>query len=301
MVIADKQMRGKTMIVVVAIMAFGTSATWAVNVDFYTDAVIQDGDFYDRVRVYDTPPLPTTVNMTGGGVGVGGLLDGNSGMFTYDSSLVNISGGSVDYLYTYNSSRVNISGGSVGGFGKSLNVHDSSTVSIFGGHVGFELSCSEFWIYDSAVVNIDTKDAGLSSLTFARDSSTVNIYRGYVHTLSAGDSSTVNIYGGGISGWGFSVGPSAKVNIYGYGFEHNPKWYWAEDSPIWGTGWVSCFTGYGFEGIPIKIIGMPDPSANSNINLIPEPSTLVLFALGSLPLLMKNRDSHARGTLCVDP
>jgi len=251
---------------------------------FNSDGVIQTGESYDRVEVYDTPPLHTTVNMGGGSIG-------SPGMFTYDESTVNISGGIVDLLYTYHSSTVNISGGGVGGPYASVN--ESSTINIFGGLLGIEWSFSMLELYDRGTLNVD-EDGIVGALTLAKDASTVNVYKGYVHHLSAMNSSTVNIYGGEVgSGWGFHVvDSSVTVNIYGYDFVYDPHWFWAEDNPIWGTGWVSKLTGYGFQDVPIKITGMPDPATNPNIHLIPEPSAVTLFAIVGL-FLFRRRDAKA--------
>ena len=74
---------------------------------------IQDGDDYDKVEAYDTDVCPgsTNVDMTGGHVG--NVLDADSGMFMYNCSTLNVSGGTIEFLHTYDSSTANISGGIV--------------------------------------------------------------------------------------------------------------------------------------------------------------------------------------------
>ena len=151
-----------------------------------------------------------------------------------------------------------------GGTGGACELYDLSTMNVYGGGVGL------FWT--------------------AHDYSVVNIYDGSVSFIAVVDRSTVNIRGGSIgSSWGgFFFGPSATVNIYGYDFEYNPTWRWSDDL-ILGPRWVSKLTGSGFDGTPIEITGIADPSKYPNIHLIPEPTTLLLLALGSLPFMRKRR------------
>jgi len=117
------------------------SQVQAIDVDFYSDATIDDGDVYTNVFVYDTPPDNTTVDMYGGSV---------AGFLTYDSSTVNIYGGEVWFgLATLNLSTINIYGGSVKCQG--LIVNDSSTLNVYGGglYVG---NCPGF--SEASTVNI---------------------------------------------------------------------------------------------------------------------------------------------------
>ena len=110
-------------IIMVVVVLIGMSEVQAIDVDFYSDAKIEDGDVYTNVFVYDTPPDTTTLDMYGGSV---------AGFVTYDSSIVNIYGGEVWWgLATYNLSTVNIYGGSVKCEG--LIVGHSSTLNVYGG------------------------------------------------------------------------------------------------------------------------------------------------------------------------
>lgn len=147
--------------VVFVALAYPGIAAHATTIAFYSDGVIQEGDVYDKVEVYDTPPAHTSVNMTGGGVGY-------PGMSTFDTSVVNISGGWVGFLETHDSSTVNISGG------------------------------------------------------------------------------------------------------------------WVGEPDALGETTISELTAYGFDGTPIEITNIPDPSTNPNTNLVPEPGTWALMALGVL-------------------
>ena len=270
--------------VVVAVVLHPGTVSYATTIAFYSDGVIQKGDTYEKVDVYDTAPGHTTVNMTGGWVDY-------PGMSTFDASVVNISAGFVGFLRTNDSSTVNVSGGWVGSpdtLGETtITAHGQSTINVYDGGLlaGWSTAYSELW--DSSVLNVHGGDVVIFVGAFC--SATVNVYAGSLFHLWVAGEATANIYGGDIgSSWGFDVGPSATVNIYGYELEYNPHAFWAQDSPIWGTRWVSELTGYGFDGTRISITDIPDPSTNPNINLIPEPGTLALLGLGIIGVLLRH-------------
>jgi hypothetical protein len=284
----DGEMKLKTEIsagfLAIAMVLFCESGVLGNTVKiFYSDGVIQQGESYERVEVYDTPPSHTTVNITGGYVGWPPDVD--TGLYTYDASIVNISGGIVDYLHTHNSSTVNISGGWVGSWPgpgeRTISSHNSSTINVYEGGFLAGGSSAYFELFDSSTLNV--YDGDIDIFFGAFDSTTVNVYGGSFMSFRAAGNSITNIYGGEIGyPWGFDVMPSAAVNIYGYEFVYDPHWFWAEDDLIWGTRWVSRLTGIGFDGTPIEIIDIPDPAMTPNINLIPEPGTILLLALGGL-------------------
>ena len=215
--------------VLVILLPCSGARVYATTIAFYSDGVIQKGDKYDKVDVYDTPPAHTTVDMTGGHVY-------DPGMFTYNSSTANILGGTVEALNAYGSSTVNIGGGGVGGRGESLRAHDWSTINISGGFVGLELSSTQVVLYDSSVMNIEMSDGFIGALIYALDSSSVSIYKGNIGHVNIRDASTVNIYGGEIGDrWGFFIMPSASAKIYGSGFIYDPEWRWCEDDAVLGN------------------------------------------------------------------
>jgi len=227
---------------------------------FYSDGVIQQGESYERVEVYDTPPSHTVVD---------------------------IYGRIEQELLTYDASMVNFLGGEVNGY---LEACETSVINIYTGMVFPRLSINAFYLCDSSTANVFGGLVG--AVTLAEGSSTVNVYGGWMNHLAAYDFSTVNVYGGDIGhGWGFQVVPSATVNIYGYDFSYNPQAWWDGTGHI-SYGWVSELTGYGPEGVPIKITGMPDPATNPNIHLIPEPATVLLLGLGGFCLL-KNMQGNS--------
>jgi len=254
-----------------------------VDIDFTSDGVIQKGDMYGIVRVYDTPPARTTVNMTDGVV---------INLNVFDCTNFVITGGVVVYLQGYNSSTIDVWGGSIGTYGQSMNIYDSTTLNVYGGLIGAALSSSELLLHNTSTLKIDMAAGGIPAITVAMDSSIVNLYRGQLTYFNAGDSSTLNIYGGEIpSFWAHS---SATVNVYGTNFLYNPHWWWADDNPIWGTGWVSKLTAIGVEGVPIEIHGIADPATSSNIHLIPEPGTLMLMGIGGCVVLGTKKGGRER-------
>jgi len=268
--------------VVLVVLVYPATVSYATIIAFYSDGVIQKGDTYGKVDVYDTPPAHTTVDMTGGQVN-------KPGMFTYDATTVNISGGYVNSLSTYGSSIVNILGGSVCDYGSYLISHDLSTVNLYEGGTLHGLSFGEFILQDSSVFNIYGGDALLFVMPF--DFGVVNVYNGYIYGgIEPHEYSTINVYGGYIDVFGENilVPETAPVNIYGYGFDYEPEadWrYWDDPANGW---WVSKLTGYGFNGTPIIYWGLPDPSTHPNIRLIPEPTTVMFLLAGAMFLVRKN-------------
>ena len=136
-------MRTKTKIITIiaAVMLLIVSQVQAIDVDFYSDATIEDGDVYSIVRVYDTQPDTTTLDMYGGSIGE---------LRTYDSSIVNIYGGELWWaINSYKSSTINIYAGRVSL--EFIGVRDTSTVNIYGGNLS---SGNAPYFSDSSTVNI---------------------------------------------------------------------------------------------------------------------------------------------------
>lgn len=267
-------------IVMVIIIFAYIPTTQAVN---EPEFVITDGWDFDKIELYDLEYIihgfsspshwpPTRADMTGGSVGE--WDDPDSGMFTYESSTFNMSGGTVDYLHTYNSSTVNISGGLVSHYDcwgtQTISSHNSSTINVYDGAFLSGGTFHIFAMYDSSTLNVYGGDVALFLMPY--NYSIVNIYNG---SCSLGihpyDYSTVNVYGGYIDFYtDGNVPPTATVNIYGYGFNYNPQ---AECRHFQGQvcdWWVSKLTGFGPDGTAITYWGLPDPATHANINLIPD-------------------------------
>ncbi len=99
---------------------------------------------------------------------------------------------------------------------------------------------------------------------------------GTAEYLGAIDSGTVNIYGGLITE---SLGAwnDAVVNIYGYDFNYDP---------MGGSRDGGQLTGFWLDSTAF-IIDLYGTDTYSHINLIPEPCSLLLLALGCLFLKRK--------------
>jgi hypothetical protein len=144
-------MDSKIWLIMVAV-ALAMGSVQAADMAFYADATIEDGDVYDIVRVYDTPPDHTTVDMFGGSI---------EGLQTFDATTVNIYGGGLEQaIETYDLSLVNIYGGSglVG-----LYMRDASTLNIYGGKVSLNYSAP--WVLDSSELNIYGYDFDFDGFT----------------------------------------------------------------------------------------------------------------------------------------
>ncbi len=117
----EKAMKTKLSIIVAAVILLGVSEAWATSISFYEDGVIQEGDVYSEVAVFNN----AKVDMTGGVV--------TSQFTTWGSSTANVSGGILEALVSVETSIVNLSGAMQI---EGLGVSDSGTVNMFGGNVG---------------------------------------------------------------------------------------------------------------------------------------------------------------------
>jgi hypothetical protein len=244
----------KTSIIIFIVLTLSLSVKMeaALQWDIYNDAVIDEvGDFYNRIRIYDTPPNHTTAIMVGGRVDVMNVYDastlcmtgGNvSSLGAFDSSTVNISGGAQLTKAGCNGwSTVNISGGSLGG----ANVSDYATLNMSGGYVDWA---------------VDVSDCG-----------TMNMTGGGIGHLHVYDTAVVNLHGGRISSGILETGPvhfNGTINIYGYSLVKESS----------GNG--GRVYGFYFDGSPFSI--NLEEELYSQVNLIPEPTTILLFGLGGL-------------------
>ena len=198
-----------------------------------------------------------------------GVIDGNDvydNVYIYnDDTIVDMLGGLVDSIGTYDASTVNVTGGQV----STLGAHEFSTANVSGGEV-YSLGAR-----DSATVNLS--DIGnVSSLSARGDYGTVNMTGGTTEYAGAGESGILNLYGGVVTD-SLNAWDSATVNIFGYdlvmtssggGYNYGQVYgFWEDDTP---------FT-----------IDFNTSETYSHINLIPEPSSFILFALGSLILKRK--------------
>lgn len=174
------------------------------------------------------------------------LLSGGAAKATliYEDWLIH-EGDEYDIVSVLNDATLGMTGGKV----EHLHTSDSSTLNLFDGMVS--------WL-------------------IASDTSTMYIYGGLTeHALILERESTVNLFGGTI-GEGVRISGSARVNIYGYGFE-----FLADG----GTGGISgLLSGYWLDHTPftIRFKDLSKPFPGTQIQLIPEPATLLLLSLGGL-------------------
>ncbi|HIJ53263.1 MAG TPA: hypothetical protein HPP66_08935 [Planctomycetes bacterium] len=184
-----------TILAAAVIFSFTGSELTAVEDKIFTsDGVIQEGDEYWNVRVYDTVGDHTIVDMTGGTV---------DSLCAHHESIVNVSGGDIATLRSRDSSSVNVFGCSI----YELYADDRGTVHIWdNAHVDILRTRSD---------SMTTVAGGTLGLISASRFGTVNLIGGLVYDyLAAGDSGIINIYGyrltkidtGGHYGSGFVSG-----------------------------------------------------------------------------------------------
>lgn len=115
-----KMNKQRIVILMVGILLFAGGLAKATIDNFYSDVTILNGDVYDRINIYDTPPDQTIITMMGGTVNT---------FSTYNSSSLIFSNGHIGYVSLYDSSAFHISGGNIG----YIAMYDlETTVHIFG-------------------------------------------------------------------------------------------------------------------------------------------------------------------------
>lgn len=176
-----------------------------------------------------------------------------------DGTLVNMLGGSVHWMGTYDASMVNVTGGFVG----TLDARQFSTANISAGYV-YGLHA-----WDHAITNFF--DGANLFAPRVRNFGTINMTGGVVDHLGAIDSATINLWGGVIAD-GLSASDSSIINIFGYDLVKTAS------GGRYGYGQVY---GFWFDDNPFTI-DLNLSETYSRINLIPEPSSLILLALGTL-------------------
>jgi hypothetical protein len=179
-------------VTMVTVLCLGASQVHAaIDWDFYDDGTIQEGDEYANVRVFDTPPDHTTVDM------LGGIVDSIS---AHDESTVNLSGGSVNTLSAFNSSTIN----AFGGFAYTLWAYDMGTANVSDSADVFSLVAREYGVVNMSGGVVDH----LGPIEFG----TVNLSGGFVSDSLASDSSGV------INVFGYNLNKVPTGGKYGFGF-----------------------------------------------------------------------------------
>jgi hypothetical protein len=142
----------------------------------------------------------------------------------------------------------------------------------------------------------DIWDGDIYAEIWMRNDATADMWGGNVYELGALDSSIFSMYGGTMDI--FLVRHNSIVNIYGgdlsrlmvYGNENGMVNLYAKDivyhttGGYWNNGWI--------EGSYLNDIhfdfDIPSIEVASHINIIPEPTTILLLGIGSI-LLRKRR------------
>ncbi len=229
-----------TILAVVILLSMWSVPAYAVW-DIYSDTDIYSG-FYDFINIYDTPPDHTTVNMYGGG---------SDFIMTYDSSTLNIMGGSAD-----------------------IGAADFSVINMYGGDIGYIKACNY------AVVNFFDSDDSTS--LGAEDFANIYVKGGNIGNLHAHQSGVIYVYAGYMSGHAGAASSIiaddfSAINIYGHDL------FKTSSGGTYGYGQVS---GFLMDDTYI-CVDLYNPEAYSHINLIPEPATFALFGIISLIMLRR--------------
>ncbi len=198
----------------------------------------------------------------------GQILDGeewNNVSIYNDATIVDMLGGNVDSISTFDASTISVTGGQV----NMLGVGRLSTAHVSGGFV-YGLDA---WDQSSVIFSEDADVFAPRVCNFAN----LTMNDGTVNHLGAIDAGIINLYGGLISDYLVALDYSV-VNIFGYDLlktNTGGKYAYGQVYGFWTDG--TAFT-----------IDLNGSETYSHINLIPEPTSLLLFGLGAL-LLRKLR------------
>jgi hypothetical protein len=182
-----------------------------------------------------------------------------------DATIVDMLGGILDSIGTHDASTLNVFDGTV----STVTALEASRANVSGGYV------HTLWAWDSATATLSgtgevvslsarglsgtvTMTAGTADHISTYDSGTANVLGGTVEHLFAENYSVINIFG-------YDLVKTSTGGTYGYGEVYG---FWLDDTPF-----AIDFAGY---------------ETYSHINLVPEPSTILLLAAGAM-LLIRNR------------
>jgi hypothetical protein len=224
--------------------------------------------FSQSARADSYFPTSTTINYAVSGSAYVGQ-DGTGGNSSPTVDLV--TGGSTqDGLYLYNSSLLNMSGGIVGsntsGGNRNIEVSDNASVNLSGGTVGSTID------FDSTgTLNFS---GGVVGVTINAIGGTVNMTGG--SAANVGLSDIFNLQGGTI---GSVDAEGGTLNVYGSGLYDTVE---AGRSPtyfLYGT----LEDGTILNGLEVDTTGGETTTINLfNPTAVPEPSSLVLAVVGAL-------------------
>jgi hypothetical protein len=205
---------------------------------------------------------------------LGGILDG---IATFDASTVNIFDGSLSTLTATALSTANVSGGFVHG----LEVWHQATAYVYAGADIFAPSVSDFGVLNivgGTVGHAGALDSGTLNMSGgtvldgigADYSGTLNMTGGTTAVANFRGQGVGNIYGGTISDF-LMASENSVVNVFGYDLVKT------NTGGGYGAGQI-----YGFwlDHTPFAI-DLYDTETYGHVNLVPEPSTILLLAAGA--------------------
>lgn len=237
----------------VAILLLSTRQVLADNKIFTESGQIVDGDIWVMVDIYNDD---TVVDMTGG------MCDF---VKTHDRGTFNMTGGNADGG-AYDNSAMNL----IGGTFNSFLADDYGTINLSGFAEGRSL-----YSRNHGTINIT---GGILEGVGAVDASTVNVYSGSnMGILAVTESAIAHLYGGLVSDY-LGADDDSVIKVYGYNLHK------ISTGGTYGHGQVF---GNWLDDTPFKI-DIYDTETYSHIILVPEPSMMALFAIGSM-LLKKSR------------
>ena len=186
-----------------------------------------------------------------------------------------------------------VDGGAVGDLHRRLMARDTSTITMTGGRVGWELWAMESstitvsggqvdqrtWVFNSSTVTVSGGDL---HQVIAADSSTVTVSGGTVRGLRARNNATLTLLGGTITD-DLSAGNVALLKVVGSGFQVD-----GVPVPLGNlTATSGRLTGLLASGDSLNanfFQGGASPN-DGTIRLVPEPSTALLLGAGLLGIL----------------
>ncbi|MHC4283094.1 MAG: PEP-CTERM sorting domain-containing protein [Planctomycetota bacterium] len=150
-----------------------------------------------------------------------------------------------------------------------IDIYNDVTLDIFGGDI-FRLAA-----FDTTIT--DWYDGVMDTL-WARDNSVINIYEGILDNIlwSSGNSVT-NLYGGSLDK--FASDQNGVLNLYAYDVIYHTT------GGYWNGGWIE---GKFLVNDLYFRFDIDNIDTFSNINIIPEPTTFLLFLLSILAMRKRN-------------
>lgn len=222
----------------------------AIPITFTSSGAIGTGDIYDYVYLENDG---TVVDMTGGQI---------EDLWLYDESVFNMSGGNIiDGIDAHGSSYFDMSNGTI---------NAGSTIILYGDGGRFSGGNVTAIVLKTGPFSTTQIDGGVLSFNIFDINGDITINGGVLTVNSkfytAADS-IIEIFGGSLTVNDLSFDQDSTMNIYGRDFNYNSV--------------QKILTGNLLDDSYFSIGGV-DQWEYDQINLVPEPTTLLLFGLGGL-------------------